>query len=77
MDSFLKCVFVRAGKHTSVHDVHPHSCTSRSRKRVFEDLMQRKKKIFFFLYRQYINKKFQMEDVPLEIFQKFPLNPIK
>ena len=25
MDSFLKCVFVRAGKHTSVHDVHPHS----------------------------------------------------
>ena len=22
MDS---CVFVRAGKHTSVHDVHPHS----------------------------------------------------
>ena len=25
MDSFLKCVFVRARKHTSVHDVHPHS----------------------------------------------------
>ena len=25
MDSFSKCVFVRAGKHTSVHDVHPHS----------------------------------------------------
>ena len=25
MDSFLKCVFVRAGKHTSVHDMHPHS----------------------------------------------------
>ena len=24
MDSFLKSVFVRAGKHTSVHDVHPH-----------------------------------------------------
>ena len=24
MDSFLKCVFVRAGKHTSVHDMHPH-----------------------------------------------------
>ena len=24
MDSFLKCVFVREGKHTSVHDVHPH-----------------------------------------------------
>ena len=23
MDSFSKCVFVRAGKHTSVHDVHP------------------------------------------------------
>ena len=28
MDSFLKCVFVRAGKHTSVHDVHPHSNVS-------------------------------------------------
>ena len=25
MDSFSKCVFVRAGKHTSVHDMHPHS----------------------------------------------------
>ena len=25
MDSFLKSVFVRAGKHTSVHDVHPHT----------------------------------------------------
>ena len=25
MDSFSKCVFVKAGKHTSVHDVHPHS----------------------------------------------------
>ena len=25
MDSFLKCVFVRAGIHTSVHDVNPHS----------------------------------------------------
>ena len=25
MDSFLKCVFIRAGKHMSVHDVHPHS----------------------------------------------------
>ena len=24
MDFFLKSVFVRAGKHTSVHDVHPH-----------------------------------------------------
>ena len=24
MDSFSKCVFVRAGKHTSVHDMHPH-----------------------------------------------------
>ena len=24
MDSSSKCVFVRAGKHTSVHDVHPH-----------------------------------------------------
>ena len=24
MDSFLKSVFIRAGKHTSVHDVHPH-----------------------------------------------------
>ena len=24
MDSFLKSVFVRAGKHTSVHDVHLH-----------------------------------------------------
>ena len=25
MDSFSKCVFVRAGKYTSVQDVHPHS----------------------------------------------------
>ena len=25
MDSFSKCVFVGAGKHTSVHDMHPHS----------------------------------------------------
>ena len=25
MDSFLKCVLVRAGKHTSVHDVHQHN----------------------------------------------------
>ena len=25
MDSFLKSVFVRAGKHTSVHDVYPHN----------------------------------------------------
>ena len=24
MDSFLKRVFVRAGKHTTVHGVHPH-----------------------------------------------------
>ena len=24
MDSFLKGVFVRAGKHTSFHDAHPH-----------------------------------------------------
>ena len=24
MDSFLKYVFVRAGKHTFVHDVYPH-----------------------------------------------------
>ena len=24
MDSFFKSVFVKAGKHTSVHDVHPH-----------------------------------------------------
>ena len=32
MDSFSKCVFVRAGKHTSVHDVHPHS-------NVFKDII--------------------------------------
>ena len=38
-----------------------------------KDLMQRKKYIFFFLYRQYINKK----HLQFEIFQKFPLNPIK
>ena len=25
MDSFLKGVFVRADKHTSVHGVHPHT----------------------------------------------------
>ena len=25
MDSVSKYVFVRAGKHTSVHDMHPHS----------------------------------------------------
>ena len=29
MDSFSKCVFVGAGKHPSVHDVHPHSSTNR------------------------------------------------
>ena len=28
MDAFLKYVFVRAGKHTSVHDVHPHNVNS-------------------------------------------------
>ena len=28
MDSFLKSVFVRAGKHTSVQDVHPHIIVS-------------------------------------------------
>ena len=26
MDSFLKCVFVRAVKHMTVHGVHPHNC---------------------------------------------------
>ena len=25
MDSFLKCVFVRAGKHTAVHGMYPHN----------------------------------------------------
>ena len=24
MDSFLKSVFIRAGKHTTVHGMHPH-----------------------------------------------------
>ena len=28
MDSFLKSVFVRPDKHTSVHDVHPHSMSA-------------------------------------------------
>ena len=27
MDSFLKHIFVRAGKHTTVHGVHPHTGT--------------------------------------------------
>ena len=37
MDSFLKSVFVRAGKHTSVHDVHPHiNATSSLKQHVIE-----------------------------------------
>ena len=35
LDSFLKSVFVRAGKHTSVHGVHPHNY------RAFESLRER------------------------------------
>ena len=36
MDSFSKFVFVRAGKHTSVHDMHPHSNDLHSIKSIFQ-----------------------------------------
>ena len=45
MDSFSKCVFVRAGKHTSVHYMHPHSNLHDSCKAVKTAISKRKSEL--------------------------------